>query len=113
MFRDTAINVTIEGHKHLGAALGSRSFLDEYVGEKVDEWVNEVTKLADFASSLLCSLHFWSAAPLDIFPIRTLPDIAELLEPLERAITVRFSYQLSLTIQSLKQSATSLVSLCA
>ena len=43
MFRDTAINVTIEGH--LGAALGSRSFLEEFVGEKVDKWVNEVTKL--------------------------------------------------------------------
>ena len=26
VFRDTAINVTIEGHKHLCAALGSRSF---------------------------------------------------------------------------------------
>ena len=37
VFRDTAINVTIEGHKHLGAALGSRSFLEEYVGEKVAE----------------------------------------------------------------------------
>ena len=45
---DTAINVTIEGHKHLGVALGSRSFLEEFVGEKVDKWVNEVTKLADF-----------------------------------------------------------------
>ena len=30
VFRDTAINVTVEGHKHLGAALGSRSFLEEY-----------------------------------------------------------------------------------
>ena len=36
VFRDIAINVTIEGHKHLGAALGSRSFLEEYVWEKVD-----------------------------------------------------------------------------
>ena len=51
VFRDNAINVTIKGHTHLGAALGSRSFLEEYVGEKVDEWVNEVTKLADFAIS--------------------------------------------------------------
>ena len=49
VFRDTATNVTLEGHKHLGAALGSRSFVKEYVGEKVDEWVNEVSKLADFA----------------------------------------------------------------
>ena len=38
MFRDNAINLTIEDHKHLGAALGSRSFLEEYVGEKADEW---------------------------------------------------------------------------
>ena len=51
VFRDTAINVTTEGHKHLGAALGSRSFLEEYDGERVDEWVNEVAKLADFAIS--------------------------------------------------------------
>ena len=51
VFRHTAFNVTMEGHKHLGAALGSKSFLEEYVGEKVDEWVNEVTKPADFAIS--------------------------------------------------------------
>ena len=89
VFRDTAINVTIEGHKHLGAALGSRSFLDEYVGEKVDEWVNEVTKLADFAISQPQAYyaaftfglrHRWT------YFLRILPDIAELFEPLERAI---------------------------
>ena len=89
VFRDTAINVTIEGHKHLGAALGSRSFLEEYDGERVDEWVNEVTKLADFAISQpqACYAaftfglrHRWT------YFLRTLPDIAELLEPLERAI---------------------------
>ena len=48
VFRDTAINVTRED---LGAALGYRSFLEECVGEKVDEWVSEVTKLAEFAIS--------------------------------------------------------------
>ena len=37
VFRDAAINVTLEGHKHLSAAVRSRSFLEEYVGEKVDE----------------------------------------------------------------------------
>ena len=49
VFSDTAINITSEGHKHLGAALGSRSCLEEYVGEKVEDWVNQVTKLAEFA----------------------------------------------------------------
>ena len=88
VFRDTAINVTIEGDKHLGAALGSRSFLEEYVGEKVDELVNEVTKLADFtisqpqasyAAFTFGLRHHWT------YFLRTLPDISELLEPLERA----------------------------
>ena len=31
LFAGTAINVTIEGQKHLGALLGSRSYLEEYV----------------------------------------------------------------------------------
>ena len=72
MFRDTAINITVEGHKHLGAALGSRSFLEEYVGEKVDEWVTEVTELAELAISQpqasYAAFTFGLAAPLDIFP---------------------------------------------
>ena len=85
VFKDTAINITIDGHKHLGAALESRSFLNEYVGEKVDEWVNEVTKLAEFAISqpqasyaafTFGLRHRWT------YFLRTLPDTAELLEPL-------------------------------
>ena len=89
VFGDTAINVTTEGHKHLGEALGSRSFLEEYVGENVAEWVNEVTKFADFAISqpqacyatfIFGMRHRWT------YFLRTLLDIAELREPLKRAI---------------------------
>ena len=85
----------------------------------MDQWVNEVTKLADSAISETQASYatftflVWSSAPLDkYFSIRTLPDISELLEPLELAIN-EVSYQLSLTIQSLKQSASSLVTPCA
>ena len=51
LFAGTAINVTTEGQKHLGAALGSRSYLEEYVNDKVVNWVNEVKRLAEFAVS--------------------------------------------------------------
>ena len=90
VFGDTAINITTEGHKHLGAALGSRSYLEEYVGEKVEDWVNQVPKLAEFAISqpqasyaafMFGLRHRWT------YFLRTLPDIADLLKPLERAIT--------------------------
>ena len=103
VFRDTAINVTIEGHKH---PLGSRSFLEEYVGEKVDKRVNEVTKLADFAilqPRASCAVFTFGLRHHWTYFLRTLPDIVELLEPVEGVITLMsFSYQLSLPIQSLK-----------
>ena len=51
IFSETAINITTEDRKHLGAALGSRDFLEEYVGEKVEEWVAQVTGLAEFATT--------------------------------------------------------------
>jgi len=51
VFKDTAVNVTVEGQKHLGAVIGSREYLEEYVSEKVTNWVREITKLAEFALS--------------------------------------------------------------
>ena len=90
VFGETAINITTEGHKHLGAALGSRSYFEEYVCEKVEDGVSQVVKLAQFAVSQPQSSyaaftfglrHRWRNF------LRTLPDIADLLEPLERAIS--------------------------
>ena len=55
----------------------------------MDEWVNEVTKLADFALSQpqVCYASFtFGLRQRWTYFLRTLRDIAELLEPLERAI---------------------------
>ena len=90
MFAGTGINITTEGRKHLGAALGSRSYLEQYVGGKVEDWVGEVTRLAEFARSqpqasyaafTFGLRHRWT------YFMRTLPDIENLLQPLERAIS--------------------------
>ena len=53
VFAGTGINITTEGRKHLGVALGQRSYLEEYVGSKVKEWTSEITLLAEFAISQL------------------------------------------------------------
>ena len=50
-FKNTSINVTVQGQKDLGAATGSRECLEEYVSEKVTNWINDVAKLAEFALS--------------------------------------------------------------
>ena len=89
MFAGTGINITTEGCKHLGAALGSRSYLEHYVGGKVEDRVGEVTRLAEFARSqpqasytafTFGLRHRWT------YFMRTLPDIETQLQPLERAI---------------------------
>ncbi|CAB4039975.1 Hypothetical predicted protein, partial [Paramuricea clavata] len=83
------ILLTTRGQKHLGAALGSMAFLEEYLNGKVEDWVSQIVKLAEFAAShpQACYAvfsfglrHRWT------YFLRTLPDIEDLLEPLERAI---------------------------
>ena len=84
-FKGTAINVTVQGQRHLGAAIGSREYVD-----KVTNWISEITKLAEFAvtqpqasyAAYTFGLkHQWT------YFLRTLPDIQDLLEPLESAIS--------------------------
>ena len=62
---------------------------EEYVDEKVEEWVAQVTRLAEFATTQPQSSyatfvfglrHRWT------YFLRTLPNMAPFLEPLERAI---------------------------
>ena len=51
MFADTDINITIEGKRHLGAVVGSRSYTEEYVAGKVEKWTEEIKKLAHIAQT--------------------------------------------------------------
>lgn len=90
MFDGTAINVSTEGHQHLGAVLGSRKHLEDYVEEKVEDWISQIVRLAEFAQShpqasyvayTFGVRHRWT------YYLRTLPNIEDLLEPLERAIS--------------------------
>ena len=34
VFHDTGINITSEGRRHLGAAIGSKSFINNYIRER-------------------------------------------------------------------------------
>ena len=72
MFRDNAINLTIEDHKHLGAALGSRSFLEEYVGEKVAELLEPLERAVNEVLIQAVSDHTISKVERDLLglPLR-------------------------------------------
>ena len=81
MFANTEINITSEGHKHLGAVLGSRSVLEKYVAvSKFAEFA--ISQLqASYAAFIIGLRHCW------IYFLRTISDIPNLLAPSECAIS--------------------------
>ena len=89
-FKDTSINVTVQGQKHLGAAIGSREYLEEYVSKEVPSWINDIAKLAEFALSqpqACYTAYTFGLKHRWMYFLRTLPDIQDLLESLENAIS--------------------------
>ena len=74
----------------MDAAIGSREYVEEYVNDKVTNWISEITKLAEFAvtqpQASYAAYTFGLKRRWTYF-VRTLPEIQDLLEPLESAIS--------------------------
>ena len=51
LFEGTNVNITVQGRRRLGAAIGSREYTEHYVDEKVKNWTREVLQLAEIAST--------------------------------------------------------------
>ena len=89
MFADTGINITTEGKRHLGAAIGSRSYTEEYVACKVEKWSEEIKKLAHISQTqphAAYSAYTQGLSSSWSYLSRTIPDIADLLKPLKETI---------------------------
>ena len=86
MFQQRAINVTTEGHKHLGAVIGSQEYQKDGT---VTEWVSEIVKLAKIGTTepqACYSAYIFGLKRKWNYFLRTVPDTQDLLEPLERAL---------------------------
>ena len=86
MFGDSGITVTSERKRYLGAAIGSPSFIDDFVSHKVEEWKEETSKLASVAGTQTHATYAafvhgtkgkWS------YLRRTVPHCGFLLQPIE------------------------------
>ena len=60
--------------------------MQEYVSQKVEDWVAQVVQLAEFAKSQPQAAFIFGLRHTWTYFQRTLPDVDELLEPLERAV---------------------------
>ena len=89
MFKDSGLNITTQGCRHLGAVIGSNEFKNEYVSERVAEWVTELSKLSVIA---MVEPHAAYAAYIHGFKhkynylMRTIPNISDFLDPLDKAV---------------------------
>ena len=89
IFQGSGVQVTANGQHHLGAAIGSRCFAEEYVAEKIKLWSEEIRVLSRFAQMHPHSaytafthgvVHKW------IFLMQTVQCISHLFQPLEDVI---------------------------
>ena len=93
LFAGTGVNITTEGKRHLGAALGPRSFVTTYVQAKVNKWVatiHELTKIAKTQPHAAYSAFIHGLAGKWTYFLRTICDITHLLQPLEDTIRHKF-----------------------
>ena len=88
-FEGTGVNITTQGQRYLGAALGSRPFVEELVKKNVSSWILEIKSLsgitkvqpqAAYAALTHGLMNEWT------FSIRTIPDNDDLFQLLEDAI---------------------------
>ena len=79
--------------RHLGAAIGSSSFKDNHVKEKIAEWVASVERLAKIAVTeprAAFSAFIQRLQSRWVFVVRTVPSLANAMQPLEDAIRQKF-----------------------
>ena len=93
LFDGCGVGITVEVKRHLGAAIGSPTFVQHYVNEKVEYWVSCVRKLSVIAKAqphaAYCAFTHGLVSKWTYF-LRTLPRISDYLQPLETTIFTEF-----------------------
>lgn len=93
LFSNTAIQVTTEGKRHLGAAIGSDEFREKYANDKVKMWCDEMEKLAEYAKTqpqaAFAAFIHGETHRFSYF-LRTIPGMEKFVKPLDEVINDKF-----------------------
>jgi hypothetical protein len=90
LFQDTGICITTAGHSILGAAVGTPSFVDDYVAAKVEMWKEEIealVKIAEIYPHTAYAAFIHSIKGKWQFIMRTVDNVGKLIQPIEDIIT--------------------------
>ena len=86
IFYGTAVEITTEGQRHLGAPLGTDSYVEQFVSSKVRDWVSQMDRLAQIAKTdpqAAYSAYVHGFQGSWIYLSRCVPNIGDLFQPLE------------------------------
>ena len=93
VFEGSGVSITKEGKRHLGAAIGTEAFREAYVRDKIATWVQEIDRLTTIAKTqphaAYAAFSHGLAAKWNYLS-RTVPNSADLFQPLEDIIRQRF-----------------------
>ena len=86
----SSVNITSEGQRHLGAAIGSESFKDAYCTEKVEKWKQELLNLCEIADThphMAYSAYVKGYKSKFTYCMRTIENFEKYLQPVEEVFS--------------------------
>ena len=89
IFKADNIMITTEGHRHLGAIIGTDEFKNSYIEKMIKDWIEEIQYLSEIAKTYPHSAYSAFVHGLQnryTYTMRTIPDLSDHLQPLENAI---------------------------
>ena len=92
VFKDTGVKITKEGKRHLGAAIGTNDYREEYIREKIDNWRSELKILVEIANTEPQAAYSCYVAGYKnkfTYYMRTVPDIGHLFREIDELIDTK------------------------
>ena len=89
IFKDDGIKITHQGRRILGSVIGTESFTDQCIKNKVERWVKDLQSLSKYAQDdpqAVSSAFTKGLSSRWTHFQRTVADASELFEPLQNAI---------------------------
>ena len=83
VFEETGVKITATGMRHLGAVIGSITYKEEYMNEKINIWLQELQMLTNIAKSEpQAAFSYFIAGYKHKFNyfMRTVPNISSLMK---------------------------------
>jgi hypothetical protein len=91
-FKGTDVKITEDGHRHLGAVIGSKAFAVTYMDNKVRDWTGQIDLLAKIAEEYPREAHSCFTKGLAgkwNYFLRTVPEASNYLDILDESIRSR------------------------